>query len=288
MRQLSGNSSSDEPERVFNTLHSSQGSEGNVGSPMPHLTLPTSPLPEGTFPAPRLEVSPTKSEGERQVFGKSSSDEPSMIFPAGTCDAQAGISVSDTPTERMSVHKLPQTLKPSVRAQSDTPTELASETPQKALTIDLDNYVTKEEFVRKIFKRDQEIVSLKTRLQLTEVNLSLTQAVVHAIQEQLAVLSTPPVSSFKDYSTEGEKKTQEEKDVAAVEGKGKEIVTKGESSFFHVLEEGEIDEPYVPEYVERVFIVEEFTADEAQVDEEDEFADEYAFTMTACSVGLMR
>ena len=98
MRQLSGNSSSDDPERVFYTLHLSQGSEGNVGSPMPHLTLPTSPLPEGTFPAPGLEVSPTQSEGERQVLGKSSSDGPSTIFPAGTSDAQAGMSVSDTPT----------------------------------------------------------------------------------------------------------------------------------------------------------------------------------------------
>ena len=165
----------------------------------------------------------------------------------------------------------------SVRAQIDTPTELASETPLKAQTLNLDNYVTKEEFVREISKRDQEIASLKTRLHLTEENLSLTQAVVHAIQEQLAALSTPLVSTLKDYSTEGEKKTQEEKAREAVEGKGKEIVTKGESSFSHVLEEGEIDEPYVPEYVERVFTVEEFTADEAQVDEEDEFADEYAF-----------
>ena len=34
----------------------------------------------------------------------------------------------------------------------------------------------------------------------------------------------------------------------------------------------EIDEPYVPEFVEGVF-----NAEEAQVDEEDEFADEYAF-----------
>ena len=34
--------------------------------------------------------------------------------------------------------------------------------------------------------------------------------------------------------------------MAAVEGKGKEIVTKGESSFSHVLEEGEIYEPYIP------------------------------------------
>ena len=54
-------------------------------------------------------------------------------------------------------------------------------------------------------------------------------------------------------------------------------VTQGESSLSHHLEEGEIDEPYVPEYVDEVFRNEEFTADEAQVDEEDEFADEYAF-----------
>ena len=52
-----------------------------------------------------------------------------------------------------------------------------------------------------------------------------------------------------------------------MEGKGKEIVDKGESSFSHVLEEGEIDKPYVPEYVKGVFTTEEFTADEAQVDE---------------------
>ena len=106
----------------------------------------------------------------------------------------------------------------------------------------------------------------------------MTQAAIQAIQKQLAALSTPPISSFKDYLTEGEKKTQvEEKFEVAVEGKGKETVTKGESSFSHVLEEGEIDEPYVPEYVEKVFTVEELTTDEAQVDEEDEFADEYAF-----------
>ena len=176
----------------------------------------------------------------------------------------------------MSVHKSPQTLKPSERAQSDTPTERASEKPQTPEPLNLDNYVTKEEFEREISKRDQEIVSLKSRLQLTEVNLSLTQDVVHAIQEQFAALSTPPISSFKDNTTEGEKKTQE-KAVAVVEGKGKEIVIKGESSFSHVLEEGEIDEPYVLEYVDSVFTAEEFTTDEAQVDEEDEFADEYAF-----------
>ena len=51
----------------------------------------------------------------------------------------------------------------------------------------------------------------------------MTQAAVHAIQKQLAALSTPPISYVKDYSTEGEKKTQEEEKVeAAVEGKGKE------------------------------------------------------------------
>ena len=54
-------------------------------------------------------------------------------------------------------------------------------------------------------------------------------------------------------------------------------VTQGESSFSTHLEEGEIDEPYVPEFVEGIHTAEEFTADEAQVDEEDEFADEYAF-----------
>ena len=83
-RQLSGNSSSDESERVFHTTNPSKGSEGNVGSPLPHITLPTSPLPEGTFPAPEKEFSPTKCGGERQVLGKSSSDEPSTIFCAGT------------------------------------------------------------------------------------------------------------------------------------------------------------------------------------------------------------
>ena len=55
-------------------------------------------------------------------------------------------------------------------------------------------------------------------------------------------------------------------------GKKKELITEGEYSFSKLLEEGEIDEPYVPEYVEGVF-----TNEEAQVDEEDEFAGEYAF-----------
>ena len=49
VRQLSDNSSSDESDRVFHTLSPSQGQEGNMGSPMPILTLPTSPLPEEHF-----------------------------------------------------------------------------------------------------------------------------------------------------------------------------------------------------------------------------------------------
>ena len=67
----------------------------------------------------------------------------------------------------------------------------------------MDNFVTKVEFKREISKRDQEIVSLKSRLQLTEVNVSLTQAAVHAIQEQLASLSTPPIPSEKDNTIYG-------------------------------------------------------------------------------------
>ena len=141
-----------------------------------------------------MEVSPTKRGGERQVLGKTSSDETSTIFCAGTSVAQAGMSVSETPTERMSVHKSPQTLKPGERAQSDKPKESASEKPQTPEPLNLDNYVTKEEFEREISKRNQEIVSLKSRLQLTEVNLSITQATVHAIQEQLAAL--PDSSNF--------------------------------------------------------------------------------------------
>ena len=136
--------------------------------------------------------------------------------------------------------------------------------------------MTKEEFDSEISKRDQEIVSLKSRLQLTEVNFSLTQVVVHAIQEQLAALSTPLIPSSKDNGTEGEKKTQENS-IAVAGEKGNELAVVGESSFSLVLEEGEIDETYVPEYVEGVFSAEKFTSEEAQVDEEDELADEYAF-----------
>ena len=56
-----------------------------------------------------------------------------------------------------------------------------------------------------------------------------------------------------------------------------ELTIEGESSFSHILEEGEIDEPYLLEFVEGVFTAEEFTTEEAQVNEEDEFADKYAF-----------
>ena len=137
----------------------------------------------------------------------------------------------------------------------------------------------------KKYQKEREISALKTRLTLAEMNVQMTQAAIQAIQKQLAALSTPPIQSVKDSSTEGEKKTQgaEEKEAeaeVAVEVKAKEAqvaVTQGESSFSTHLEEGEIDEPYVPEYVDEIFTNEEFTADEAQVDEEDEFADEYAF-----------
>ena len=280
VRQLSDNSSSDESDRVFDTQNPSQGQEGNVGSPLPHLTLPTSPLPKGTFPAPEQEVPPTKSDGGRQVLGKSSSDEPSMIFFAGTPDAATGMRVSETPTESLSVHPTPQTQTLSDRAQSDTLPERKSETPLKSQTLNLDQYVTKEKFYQEISIRDREISVLKSRLTLAEMNVSMTQATLQAIQKQLAALSTPPIQSIKDSSTEGEKKTQgeEEKAERAVEVKEKETtVTQGESTFSQHLEEGEINEPYVPEYVDKVYTTEEFTADEAQVDEEDEFADEYAF-----------
>ena len=43
--------------------------------------------------------------------------------------------------------------------------------------------------------RDQEIVSLKERLRLTEVQLAQTQYAISSIQEKLAVLSAPPYLS---------------------------------------------------------------------------------------------
>ena len=98
-RQLSGNSSLDEPERVFHTTNTSQGLEGNVGSSFPHLTLPRSPLPEGTLPAPEKEVSPTKCGGERQVLSKISLDDPSTIFYPRTSSFKIGVSLSETPTK---------------------------------------------------------------------------------------------------------------------------------------------------------------------------------------------
>ena len=196
-----------------------------MGSLMPHLTLPTSPLPEGTFPAPEQEIPPTKSDGGRQVLGKSSSDEPSTIFFAGIPDATAGMRVSETPTESLSVHPTPQTQTLSERAQSDTHPERASETPHKAQPLNLDHYVTKEKFNEEISKKDREISALKSRLTLAEMNVSMTQVALQAIQKQLAALSTPPIQSVKDSSTEGEKKTQEaeEKAEGAVEVKAKEI-----------------------------------------------------------------
>ena len=97
------------------------------------------------------------------------------------------------------------------------------------------------------------------------------------IQEQLAALSAPPLQTQKDNTTEGEKETQE-KDQAG-EGKGKELATiQGKSSFSKLLEEGEIDEPYVPEYVDGVF-----TTEEAQIDnEEDSSLVNMPFIMTVC------
>ena len=183
VRQLSDNSSSDESNRVFQTQNPSQGHEGNVGSPLPYLTLPTSPLPEGTFPAPEQEIPPTKSDGGRQVLGKRSLNEPSTIFFAGTPDATAGMRVSETPTEILSVHPTPQTQTLSERAQSDTHPERASETPLKAQTLNLDHYVTKEKFNEEISKRDREISAFKSRLTLAERNVSMTQAAIQAIQK---------------------------------------------------------------------------------------------------------
>ena len=53
-----------------------------------------------------------------------------------------------------------------------------------------------------------------------------------------------------------------------------EFTTQGESTFSMILDEGEIDEPYVPEFVEDVITRDEV---EVEVDEEEEFFDEFAF-----------
>ena len=86
------------------------------------------------------------------MLGKSSSDEPSTIFFAGTPDAVTGMRVSETPTESLSVHPTPQTQTQSERAQSDTHPEHESETPLKSQTLNLDQYVTKEKFNEEISK----------------------------------------------------------------------------------------------------------------------------------------
>ena len=57
------------------------------------------------------------------MLGKSSSDDPSTIFCAGTSEALAGMSVSKTSTECVSVHQSLQTSKSSEREKSDTLTE---------------------------------------------------------------------------------------------------------------------------------------------------------------------
>ena len=124
------------------------------------------------------------------MLGKSSSDEPSMIFCAGKSSTSAGLSVSETPTDCVSFEKLPLDPNMSERVKSDTLIERVSEYPNTTELLNLENYVTKEEFDHEISKRDKEIRSLKARLQICEANLSLTQAAVHFIQEQLATLST--------------------------------------------------------------------------------------------------
>ena len=91
----------------------------------------------------------------------------------------------------------------SERVKIDTLTERVSEKPQTPQPIKLDNYVTKVVFDHQISMKDQEIVSLKQRLQLTDSRLAQTQTDVSAIQEQLADLSAPPLQTQKDNTTEG-------------------------------------------------------------------------------------
>ena len=190
-------------------LHPSQGYEGNVGSPLSYIILPIFPLSEETFPAPNLEVPPTKCDGGRQLLGKSSSDEPSRNFYVGTSEAQHGMSVRETPTKHFNVHQSPQHPKTSERATSDRPTECLSETPKIPQTINLSDYVTKAEFEHQILIRDQKILSLKDKLRLTEAHLAQTQSVVSSIQKKLASLSTPSYQSREDDPTEGEKVARE-------------------------------------------------------------------------------
>ena len=220
---LSGNSSSDEPERVFNTQLLSQGSKGNVYSPMPHITLSMLPLLEGTFLAPNMDIPSIKCDDGRQLLGKSSSDEPSRIFYAGTSNSQQGKSVSETPIERLSVHQSPLHPKLSERATSEIPTERISETPQTPQPIDLSGYVTKDEFERQISLKDQEFGSLQERIRLAKVQLAQTQAAISSMQEKLVALSAPPTQSKEDNPNEGEKKAQEKDQEVA----GREVTTQG-------------------------------------------------------------
>ena len=104
---------------------------------MPHLTFPMSPLLEGTFSAPILEISFIKHCDGRQLLGRSSSNEPIRILYAGTSEAQKGNSVSETPIEHQGVHQSPLHPKLSERATSEIPTEHISETPVTRQVIDL-------------------------------------------------------------------------------------------------------------------------------------------------------
>ena len=106
----------------------------------------------------------------------------------------------------------------SERATSDIPTERLNETPKIPQPINLSEYVTKAEFDHQISIKDQEIVSLKERMRLTEVQLAQTLSAISSIQQKLAALSTPSYQSREDNPTEGEKVAQEK--VQAVEGKG--------------------------------------------------------------------
>ena len=57
--------------------------------------------------------------------------------------------------------------------------------------------------MKKYPNETEKISALKTRLTLAEMNVQMTQVAIQAIQKQLAALSTPPIQSIKDSSTEG-------------------------------------------------------------------------------------
>ena len=82
--------------------------------------------------------------------------------------------------------------------------------PNTLNSINLDNYVTKAEFERQISIRDQETVSLKERMQLTEVQLSHRHKLLYMLFKsnlQLSMLLQFHMERINP--TEGEKKTQE-------------------------------------------------------------------------------